>query len=135
MSTLDPIARPPVVNPDGSWRYAARVVRWKDGDTVVLDCLVDTGFEEMATKRRTIRLLGVNTPESTDHDPAKRDRAHQATAYANAYAPPGSAVTVTVVRYDKYGGRDDGHVDTTVGDVAEALLDCGLGDPYDGGAR
>ena len=137
MSTLDPAAAPPQINGDGSWLFAGRIVRWIDGDTVVVDCLIDLGFSEMATRRRTIRLLGVNTAEKNDKDPAKRARAAAATEYVNELAPVGAVVDVFVVGYDKYGGRDDGRIALAdVGfDVSTLLIDKGLGDPYFGGAR
>jgi micrococcal nuclease len=41
------------------YQYKARLVRVVDGDTVVLD--IDLGFE--TTRRITVRLYGVSTPE------------------------------------------------------------------------
>lgn len=138
MSTFDAASRPPVVDSRGFWRYAARIVNWTDGDTAVVDCLVDLGFEEMATKRRRIRLVGVNTPEKNSKDAQERVAAGRATRYAESLAPVGTVVDVLVEGYDKYGGRDDGHVFTT-GDtpasIASLQIMAGYGVPYDGGAR
>ena len=135
MSVFDPESRPPVILPSGTWCYTARIVRWVDGDTAVVDCLVDTGFEEMATKRRRIRLLGVNTPELNDKDPGKRALAKTAHAAVESVAPAGTLVIVEVVKYDKYGGRDDGNVLVKDISLATGLLEDGLGVPYSGGAR
>jgi hypothetical protein len=46
-------------------------------------------------------------------------------------------VTVTVVKADKYGGRDDGHIATAKGldDWAGDMLNTGHAKPYNGGAR
>ena len=126
----------PVINEDGSWGFNARTVRWIDGDTVVVDCLVDVGFEEMSTKRRSVRLIGVNTPENNSSDPAERAKAHEATEYANTQIPAGTVVRVHIVKYDKYGGRDDGVVYTADGsNISDLLIVSGEGVPYDGGKR
>lgn len=137
MGTLDPFADVPTVTPEGWFVFAARMVRWKDGDTCVVDCLIDLGFEEMATRRRTIRLMaesatpgakprGINCPESDAKDPAIRAAGLAAWVYSVDTAPPRSAVRVTVVGYDKFGGRDDGMVRTATGvDVAAALVATG----------
>lgn len=151
MGVYDPHARPPVVlsrtGTQEVWQFAARIVRWTDGDTAVVDCLVDVGFQRMATERRTIRLLGVNTPETRGTTGEVRARALEAKAFvterwpgANSGEllrdPRGCPVVVTVEGFDKFGGRDDGRiVDLRGQDVSQALIDAGLGDPYDGGAR
>lgn len=125
----------PPVDTGHGWRYRARVDHWTDGDTVVVDCLVDVGFEEMVTKRRRVRLLGVNTPETRGSAPAERQAGLLAKAEAERLAPPRSVVDVLIVKWDKYGGRDDGTITHGDLDVAEQLLAGGYGDPYDGGPR
>lgn len=136
MGALDPHARPPVVLPDGTWRFAARIVRWTDGDTAVVDCVLDVGFEEMGTKRRRIRLAGVDAPETRSADPAEREAGRAALAYMLAHWPAGTPLVVDVIRWDKYGGRDLGALVDAAGiDLAGALLEAGHGVVYDGGAR
>jgi endonuclease YncB( thermonuclease family) len=70
-----------------SWSNA-KVVRWKDGDTVV-------------TSRGTIRLIGVDTPETG------RCGAATATKWAKKWAPVGSTVRLgnpkSVKDEDRYG--------------------------------
>ena len=70
-----------------SWNNA-KVVRWKDGDTVV-------------TSRGTIRLIGVDTPETG------RCGAATATSWAKKWAPAGSTVRLgnptSVKDEDRYG--------------------------------
>ena len=70
-----------------SWS-SAEVIRWKDGDTVV-------------TSRGTIRLIGVDTPESG------RCGASTATKWAKKWAPVGSTVRLgnpkSVKDEDRYG--------------------------------
>jgi endonuclease YncB( thermonuclease family) len=62
--------------------YKARVVRWIDGDTVVLN--VDQGFENWTIKH--IRLIALYCPESDDPG------GPEATARANELAPVDSWV-------------------------------------------
>lgn len=137
MSTLDPAARPPVdLGPRLGWRFAARAVRWTDADTIVVDCLIDVGFEEMTTKRRKVRLLGIDAPELHSADADERARANVAAEFANELVAPGELLTVIIVKPDKYGGRDDGHVWTADGThLGRAILEAGHAVPYDGGPR
>lgn len=125
MSVFDPHSSPPLQTREGHWVYTARVVKWTDGDTVVVDCMVDVGFEEMVTKRRRIRLDGdINCPET--NRAASREAGLAARAYSEELAPAESVVVVRVTRFDKYGGRDDGFVVTPEGiDVSTALLAAG----------
>lgn len=154
MGTFDPHARPPVILEDNrTWRYAARVISWTDGDTCQADALIDLGFEQMVTRRLVCRLLGVNTPETRGTTGDVRERALHAKAFVSARWPgqvlapvdddgvqrvirPGTPVLVDVLKWDKYAPRLDVHIGDMRGqDVTDALLAAGLGDPYDGGAR
>jgi hypothetical protein len=79
-----------VVAADVSAATTAEVVRWKDGDTLV-------------TTRGTIRLIGVDTPES-GHCGYGR-----ATRHANRIAPAGSRIRLfnpaSVKDRDRYGRK------------------------------
>ncbi len=140
MTHIDRHSRPPVVLPNGHWRFAARIVRWTDGDTAVVDCLVDVGFEEMVTKRRRIRLADVDAPETRSADPAEREAGQRAKAYVEAQWPgldrveyPGTPVIVDVIGFDKYGGRDLGRIAGLDNrDVAICLLEVGLATAWTG---
>lgn len=132
---LDRFSSAPVDLGKLGWKFTGRVVEWSDGDTVVVDCLVDIGFEELVTKRRRIRLAGIDTPETRgvpDRAPGLAAKAH-----AETLAPAGSKVWVLVIKYDKYGGRDLGNVATGDGhgDIAESLVAAGHAKAYDGGPR
>ncbi len=65
---------------DPYWRRA-RLTRVIDGDTIQVT--VDLGYYMYAEHR--VRLLGLNTPELNDHDPAVRARARAATQYTTAW--------------------------------------------------
>lgn len=136
MTHIDDYSRPPVILEDGTWRFAARIVRWTDGDTCVVDCLVDVGFEEMITKRRRIRLHGIDAPESRASDPAEREAGRAAKLYVQSQWREGIPVVVDVIGFDKYGGRDLGRItDVALVDIGQALVDAGHATPYDGGPR
>lgn len=118
---------PPSVN-GKVWTFAGQIERVIDGDTVVVKLLIDTGHDETLTRTRTIRILGINAPEkATPEGKAALD-------YAATLWPAGSPITVDVVGYDKYGGRDDGHVFGGA-DWATTMLNHGHAVPYDGGKR
>lgn len=106
-----------------AYTYQATITRWVDGDTV--DLAVDAGFHVTINGR--FRLHGVNTPERG------RPGWAEATAYAVALAPPGTAVTVrTYQAHEKYG-RFLADVHTPAGVwVNQALLGAGHATPYPG---
>lgn len=102
------------------YTYTAFVIRWVDGDTVVLN--VDMGFRINVTD--TFRLLGLNTPERGEPNYA------EARLRCMELCPLGSRLEVTTHKQDKYGRW---LVDIPL--VRETLIAEGLAKPYDGGAR
>jgi endonuclease YncB( thermonuclease family) len=128
------VTRPALLvrNPDGSYTYGtATVVNVVDGDTCDVDLSTDVGFESTSVQRRRIRILGVDTPEvSTPEGKVARDYAR--TRWT------GVEVVVTVVKFDKYGGRHDGRITAAAPggvDWATDIIAAGLGKPYNGGPR
>jgi micrococcal nuclease len=73
------------------YNYKARVVRWIDGDTVLLD--IDLGF--YITRRERIRLARINAPELNSPKPYHVRMAKHARSVARQFCPVGSAVTIT----------------------------------------
>lgn len=59
------------------YHYTAKIKRVIDGDT--LEVTTDLGFG--VRKDMILRLLGVDTDELHDHDPAKAQRAREAKAF------------------------------------------------------
>lgn len=111
--------------------YKARVVRWKDGDTVVLH--VDQGFGNYT--EQSFRLVGVAAPEKNT------DAGQVALARVNALAPAGSTVyidsrkpTVLDIWHWTQLGRTFERWLATVsinqGDVADILIKEGLATRY-----
>ena len=76
------------------YQYNATVVRWVDGDTVILD--VDMGFY-LWQKNLHFRLNRVNTPERG------QPRFDEAVKIVNELAPVGSRVVINTYKEDKYG--------------------------------
>lgn len=101
---------------DASASVVAEVVRWKDGDTVV-------------TSRGTVRLIGVDTPETGSCAAAN------ATRLAKKWAPAGSRIRLynpaSVRDTDKYN-RKLRYVETPTGrDVGLAQIRYGAKARYD----
>lgn len=109
--------------------YKATVVRWIDGDTVLLDA--DLGFH-IWLKKLDIRLFGVNTPEKTD--PVGWQKAVD---FVNQLAPVGTVLTLTSKKAltpltpDKYGDRWDGVLTLADGRiVSDEIIKAGVGVYY-----
>lgn len=110
-----------------AYTYAAEVIRWIDGDTV--DLKVDLGFHMWAQTR--FRLHGIDTPERGQ--PGFKE----ATAAANALAPPGSTVVLESFKDGDKFGRWLGVI-TASGETAcvnDVLVDEGYAKAYFGGPR
>ena len=93
------------------------VVRVCDGDTLVVDI---PEYPDVIGKSIRVRLLGVDAPELRDPDPALRQAAQAARRAMEALLPPGTAVTLTRIRRDKYF-RLDAAVSVDGRDAAAAL--------------
>lgn len=74
------------------WTYRAVVVRWKDGDTLVVN--IDQGFHDWKHDQ-PLRLIGIDAP---DVQPAKE----AARAFCHERWPPGTELVVRTVQ-DKRG--------------------------------
>jgi len=93
------------------------VVRVCDGDTLVVDI---PEYPDIIGKSIRVRLLGVDAPELRDRDPVVRAAAQAARRAMEALLPPGTAVTLTRIRRDKYF-RLDAAVSVDGRDAAAAL--------------
>lgn len=104
--------------------YRAVVARIVDGDTLVAD--VDLGFG-IWLHRQSFRLLGINARERSEPGGL------QAAANLASLLPPGSTITLTSVKNDKYGGRYDALVRLPDGtDLSTILIETGWAAPWKG---
>ena len=79
------------------YTYKATVVRWVDGDTVVLD--LDLGF--YITRQERIRLARINAPELNSKIPFQVRKAKHVRAVVKKFCPPGSTISVTTSKNKK----------------------------------
>lgn len=87
-------------------------------------------------QRASIRVLGIDAPEIRGKCESEKARAADGRAFVLHAFRGAETVTLDVIGWDKYGGRVDAHVVMPDGrDLASALIEAGLGRPYDGGAR
>jgi len=109
----------------------AKVIRVIDGDTfeAELSLWVDL------TKRTSVRVRGVDTPEIKGNCKAERDGAAAAKLRVSELLD-GRIVSLTVIAPDKYAGRVDATVTLPDGqDLAKLLIAEKLARPYAGGKR
>ena len=109
----------------------ARVLTVIDGDTIAVRARIWIGHD-VETR---VRLAAVDAPELRGG--CERERLLAATARDFLIEKIGGAVvTLTDIRYDKFGGRVLARVQTVAGDdLAALLVGAGLGRAYRGGKR
>ena len=113
------------------YEYSAVVVREIDGDTFTIDA--DLGLRVHITI--PVRLYGLDTPErgQPGHDEAQ--------AFLTALLPVGTEIVVRThapasrAGLEKYGRWLASVSTPTCVDVAQAVIDAGLGRFYDGGTK
>ena len=83
------------------YQYAAEVIRWIDGDSVVLR--VDLGWSVSITE--SCRLYGIDTSETRGRDKELKWLGNLAKQYVNEAAPPGTEVVIRshLNKRDKFG--------------------------------
>lgn len=105
--------------------FVATVVRVIDGDSFVVN--VDLEWNDLWAHSQEIRLDGCNAREHADVG------GPEATANLRQILAPGTLVTLTNVKPDKYGGRSDARVRLTDGqDLTTALVAAGWAAPWNG---
>lgn len=109
------------------WRFdRAIVVDVHDGDTVTVDIMMDCGFNDTVTRRRPMRLLGINTIELADPG------GPEAQAYLATLLPVGTAVALESVKNDKFARYDARLILPDGRDVAQILIAEGWAAPWNG---
>lgn len=108
------------------YQYFAQVVRWKDGDTVVLK--VDLGYG--LSMEWTYRVYRIDTPETSE------TLYKEATDRANELAPPGAQVVIRSIKNKnnvdiQTFGRWVAEVYVNGESVGETLLKEGLAEVFE----
>lgn len=79
------------------FNYKAKVVRWVDGDTLVVE--IDLGFYVQTTQK--IRLARIDAPEMSNTVAYRERQAKHARAVARKFCPEGAIVTITTTKQNK----------------------------------
>lgn len=113
--------------------HAAYDFRVIDGDTLN----VPTGYVKGMPKRISIRLVGINTPETGSRAQCDQERSagEAAKLYVRDRLTTGKKIKVGFVRWDKYGGRVAGRVTIDGRDLSADLVSAGFAVPYLRGPR
>lgn len=114
----------------GAAPYGTRVI---DGDTIQVPSAAVEGLPTMIS----VRLYGINTPESTSAAkcPAERQAGEATKLYVRDRLAKADTVKIVYKKWDKYGGRFDGFVIIDGQDLAQDLIKNGYGVPYLTGKR
>jgi endonuclease YncB( thermonuclease family) len=131
-STTAPSSTVPTLTP--VYEYNATVVRVIDGDSVVIDIHKDVGFGVVVNLRQTVRMKGIDAPETVG---ATRKEGLASKALLASILPVGTPV---IVRTEKPDPRDKyGRFLATIWkeglDLSEHMVTVGAAVAYDGGKR
>ena len=113
--------------------YRAKVAKIIDGDTI--RCDIDLGFD-LFLSNQTIRLYGIDTPESRTKDPEEKFYGNLSKAFLNDYCPKGSHITLKT-HLDKKGkfGRILGEIIVNKVNLNEQMIEENLAVSYQGQSK
>ena len=110
---------------------AAKVVKVYDGDTFTVEAYPWPGLEAKAS----VRINGVDTPEILGKCEAEKQKAIKAREFVK-WLVLGEVVFLQNVKHGKYAGRVVADVKLEGGgNLADKIINQGLGREYHGGAR
>lgn len=109
----------------------ASIIRIIDGDTLLVDAHPWPG----QAVRVSVRLRGIDTPERRSRCPDQRAAAALASAELARLVAGYALVELSNVGGGKYYGRVLADLKAGQRDVASAMLESGLAQPYQGGKR
>ena len=110
---------------------AAKVVKVYDGDTFTVEAYPWPGLEAKAS----VRINGVDTPEIRGKCEAEKQKAIKARDFVK-WLVLGEVVYLENVKHGKYAGRVVADVKLEGGgNLADKIIDQGLGREYHGGTR
>ena len=113
--------------------YKAKITKIIDGDTI--RCDIDLGFD-MVMANQTIRLFGIDTPESRTRDLEEKYYGNLSKQFLNDYAPKGSYITLRT-HLDKKGkfGRILGEIIVNRVNLNEQMIEENLAVAYHGQSK
>lgn len=111
--------------------YDAEVIRVLDGDTVVIAARY---LPEPLKPELAVRVFGVDTPEKAPRAKciAEAERGLAATAFTKQAVANATTVQVSIMSWDKYGGRVLGDLLLNGNSLSKMLIDAGLARRYFG---
>jgi micrococcal nuclease len=109
------------------------VTKVVDGDTI--KCDIDLGFD-IVLSNQTIRLFGIDTPESRTKDLEEKFYGNISKAFLNDYCPKGSYITLRT-HLDKKGkfGRILGEIIVNKVNLNEQMIEENLAVEYHGQSK
>ena len=113
--------------------YKAKVTKIVDGDTI--KCDIDLGFD-LFLSNQTIRLYGIDTPESRTRDLEEKFYGNISKQFLNDYCPKGSYITLRT-HLDKKGkfGRILGELIVNKVNLNEQMIEENLAVAYHGQSK
>ena len=113
--------------------YKAKVTKIIDGDTI--RCDIDLGFD-IVMANQTIRLFGIDTPESRTRDKEEKFYGNISKQFLNDYCPKGSYITLRT-HLDKKGkfGRILGEIIVNKVNLNEQMIEENLAVAYHGQSK
>ena len=115
------------------YEYRARVKRIIDGDTIRVD--IDLGFD-LFLANQTIRLHGIDAPESRTKDKEEKYYGNLAKEFLNDYCPKGSEIKIRTIKDGKGKfGRILGDIIMNGVSLNEQMVEENLAVFYDGQSK
>ena len=113
--------------------YKSKVTKIVDGDTI--KCDIDLGFD-IVLSNQTIRLYGIDTPESRTKDLEEKFYGNISKQFLNDYCPKGSYITLRT-HLDKKGkfGRILGELIVNKVNLNEQMIEENLAVEYHGQSK
>ena len=113
--------------------YKSKVTKIVDGDTI--KCDIDLGFN-IIMSNQTIRLFGIDTPESRTKDLEEKFYGNISKDFLNDYCPKGSYITLRT-HLDKKGkfGRILGEIIVNKVNLNEQMVENNLAVEYHGQSK
>ena len=113
--------------------YKAKITKIIDGDTI--RCDIDLGFSTILANQ-TIRLYGIDTPESRTRDKEEKFYGNISKQFLNDYCPKGSYITL-MTYLDKKGkfGRILGELIVNKVNLNEQMVEENLAVKYHGQSK